>query len=344
MKPDSLPIAFTICSNNYLAKARVTAETFTAHHPDYNFIVFLVDEFKPDVDYKAIPNVEIVAIKDIVPYIDELARKYSIVELNTAVKPAAFTYLFAKYNCSHIMYLDPDLVIYDHFTEIEDLVEKGMNIIITPHSCSPIDDGFVPSEIHISIYGQYNLGFLAVRNSGETQRFLNWWHDRLMKYCYIEPEKGMFTDQLWINYAPIYFDGVHILKHLGYNVANWNFYERPITKINNAYYIAEKDKLKFIHFSHYKFHNPYLMSSQQNRHKIDDLKYMRTLVDEYQGMLIKNNQAILELVPCYYQLMYVNDRKENEQKDSLVKTSAFLKVKNKVIHISRQISPKKLNF
>ncbi len=74
-----MPIAFTICSNNYLAKARITAETFREQHNHYCFFIFLVDEFISEIDYKSIPHVEVFAIRDIVGDIEELAEKYSII-------------------------------------------------------------------------------------------------------------------------------------------------------------------------------------------------------------------------------------------------------------------------
>lgn len=325
-----MKIAFTICSNNYLARAKVTAETFTSKHPNYKFFVFLVDTFISEIDYDFIPNVKIIAIKDVVLDVEELAHRYNIIELNTAVKPGVFNYLISQYSPSLIIFLDPDLYIYDHFLEIESLIENGdCNLVVTPHFCSPIDDGKVPSEIHLSVYGLFNLGFLALKNSIESKRFLNWWHDRLMKYCYIDPGNGMFTDQLWVNHAPIYFDGVHILKHLGYNVANWNLYERMIEKRDEVYYVNEVERLKFFHFSHYKFLNPYIISSQQNRHVIDELPHMREIIDQYQSLLIDANQDFFATIPCYYQKIY-NQNKDSKKAESESRIKMFIrKGKNK---------------
>lgn len=108
-------IAFTICSNNYLAKARIAAETFLDKHTSYRFFIFLVDKFLSEINYEGIPNVKVVAIRDVVNNIDELAWKYNIIELNTAVKPSIFTFLFERYKSDHVLYLDPDLMIFDSF-------------------------------------------------------------------------------------------------------------------------------------------------------------------------------------------------------------------------------------
>ncbi|MEO6734259.1 MAG: hypothetical protein ABIN01_23765 [Ferruginibacter sp.] len=332
-----MPIAFSICSNNYLAKARVTSETFLLKHPDYQFFIFLVDTFVSEIDYHAFGKTEVIAIKDIVPDIETLAIKYNIIELNTAVKPAVFSYLFQRYQSSHIFYLDPDLMIFDRFTEIEELFEKETyNLIITPHGCSPIDDGKVPSEIHLSTYGLYNLGFLAVKNSAESQRFLAFWHERLMKYCYIDPEHGMFTDQLWVNYAPIYFDGVLIFKHLGYNVANWNLYERRIEKAGDSYNVNGAVKLKFFHFSHYKFTDPHLISYKQNRHTIEEFEDLRTIIDAYQSKLIDYKHEFYNTIPCSYQQLYeshyLQQRKVNGRLRTIVRNA-----KNKAILVTHRL-------
>lgn len=335
-------IAFTICSNNYLAKARIVAKTFLGKHPGYCFFIFLVDELHAEIDYKSTPGVKIVAIKDVVPNIDELAKMYSIIELNTAVKPAVFTFLFKEYKSNHILYLDPDLMIFDRFSEIEERFKSDdCNIIITPHSCSPIDDGKIPSEIHLIVYGIYNLGFIAVKNTPESQKFLDWWHDRLMKYCFIDPQNGMFTDQIWINYAPIYFNGVYILKHLGYNVSHWNLYERNIEAIDGIYYVNGVEKLKFFHFSHYKFTNPYLISYKQNRHLIEEFEHLKTIIDEYQASLVENDHEAISKIPSYYQLVYdahqqtLRERNSNYGYRGL--KNIIRKLKNKTVGAGRRL-------
>lgn len=336
-------VAFTICSNNYLAKAQIAAETFTARHSYYRFFIFLVDKFIPEIDYKAISNAEVIAIENVVADMEELAKRYNIIELNTSVKPSIFKYLFKLYESDHIIYLDPDVMVFDRFLEIEDLFEKeDYNIIITPHFCSPIDDGKIPSDVHFSVFGLYNLGFIAVKYSTESKKFLEWWHERLMKYCYIDPANGMFTDQIWVNYAPIYFEGVHILKHMGYNVANWNLYEREIIRMNDTYCVNGSEKLKFFHFSHYKFSNPYLISDRQNRHVIDDFEYLPAIIDEYQSKLVSNNHAYYKKLPGYYHLIYKSRHREI-QKMNRSFLNILRKAKNKIIAITKSSSGLKEN-
>jgi len=333
-------IAFTICSNNYLARAKVVADTFILKHPENKFFFFLVDKIDPNLNYESLTNYQLIEIGKVVPDIEELAKKYNIIELNTAVKPSVFLYLFNLFHDATVIYLDPDLMIFDRFTEVEEgLKNDNINVIVTPHFCSPIDDGKYPSEIDFALYGLYNLGFIAIKNSEESQRFLLWWHERLKKYCYMRPQEGMFTDQLWVNYAPLFFNGVFVLKDLGYNVANWNLYERVITKEEDAFFINRQYKLKFFHFSHYQFNDPYILSKYQNRHYIKDLPDVKALIDIYQAALIQNKQNDFSKSPCYYVKLYQSHQAQVKAQEDLVYYTFKRKVINKITGLLNHIIP-----
>ncbi len=334
-----MKVAFTICSNNYLAKAKAVADTFLRHNTTYVFYIFLVDTIDPNLDYKALSNYTIIPIKDVFPNIEDLAHKYNIIELNTAIKPFIFNYLFATDRFASAIYLDPDLLIFDSFLEIDDAL-KSYNAIITPHFYSPIDDGKYPSEIDFTPFGLYNLGFIAVKKSSESLKFLNWWHLRLMKYCYINTAYGMFTDQLWINYAPLFFEGFLVIRHLGYNLANWNLYERQIEMKDETYWVNRTYKLKFIHFSNYDFNNPYIISKYQNRHVIEDVPEMKRIIDQYQSLLISNNQPIFEKSIPFYKTLHenfirTNKEDKNNQRSVLELTKKVIK---KLIRIKRSLN------
>ena len=297
-----MKIAFTICTNSYWAKAQIATESFLKYHPDYRFYIFLLDKPTVAIDYNSILNCEYIEIETFFPKVNELSLKYNIMELSCAVRPAVFLYLFEK-GSSTVLHIDSDTQTYDRFNEIDPLLEQN-NIVVTPHFCSPIDDGKYPSEIDFVKFGLYNLGFLAVKKSDETVRFMNWWHERLMKYCYNIPNESMFTDQLWVNYAPLFFEGVAILKHTGYNVANWNLYERQLRIENNTYYVNETARLKFFHFSHFVFKNPGQISSSQNRYQIDELPVLRNILEDYNQLLVENNHEIISRLPTLFQVNY----------------------------------------
>jgi hypothetical protein len=335
--------AFTICTNSYWAKAKIATESFLKHHPEYRFYIFLLDKTDATINYSAIHNCDYVEVEAFFPQVQELSLKYNIMELSCAVRPAIFLHMFEK-GFTTVLHIDSDTQTYDRFVEVEPLLDTN-NIVVTPHFCSPIDDGKYPSEIDFVKFGLYNLGFLAVKKSDETIRFMNWWHSRLMKYCYNRPNESMFTDQLWVNYAPVFFEGVYILKHVGYNVANWNLYERKLERIDNTFLVNKIQRLKFIHFSYFVFNDPGQISSSQNRYTIEELPVLRKIFESYNQSLIDNKHEIVSLLPSIFQEKYernARDIKERERAHlAKLKNKFKMKLHNMFLKLAMVFNPER---
>ena len=88
-------------------------------------------------------------------------------------------------------------------------------------------DGRKPTEAEILTAGVYNLGFIGMARGGDTGFMLDWWAERLERDCVLDPKRGFFVDQRWIDFAPGLVESFHILRDPGYNVAYWT--RRPAT-------------------------------------------------------------------------------------------------------------------
>jgi hypothetical protein len=312
-------IAFTICSNNYLAHAKTLGDSFLEFHPDVKFIIGLVDTFNPEFDYSFFSPFDIIPVEDIaVPNFEELHNKYNITELNTAVKPSYLHYIFKEYNAQKVLYIDPDILVTSRFDEVFDALDLN-NIVITPHMCSPVDDEFGPNDYDVLGGGVYNLGFIGLSDYERVKTFINWWHDRVVKYGYGNPRKGMFFDQLWIHYVPCFFDNYYILKHLGYNMANWNLHEREISAQDNGNFIINKhDTLRFFHFSSYKIDKPDVICRYQTRYDFNSRPDLLPLFNKYATKLKDNKIAQISKLNVFYypnlhQLSVVSKKRTSPQ-------------------------------
>lgn len=291
-------ILFTLCSNNYLAQAKVLADSVRQFQPDWAFLLGLVDKKDPSIPYHEL-NFEIIELSQIEPKINTLAQKYSIVELNTCVKPAVFEYLFQQRKADRVIYMDPDTCIYSPLAAIDHLL-SGHDIVVTPHILSPIPmDGLFPNEPLFLNYGLYNLGFLALKRTAETQRFLRWWRERTYQKGYDNPARGLFTDQLWINLAPLYFEGVAILRHPGYNMAPWNLHERVLRETDNHFYLESGEPLAFYHFSGFKPGVPKL-HYDYTRFTLEQRPDLKTLYHTYEQKIQQAQHKRYSTIPCYY--------------------------------------------
>ena len=93
-----MTIVFTICSINYLAQARTLGDSLKSTNPDILFFIGLVDILEGvSFDESFIPKYPMIEIDKIgIDRFDEMADRYDITELNTAVKPYYFTYFFIR--------------------------------------------------------------------------------------------------------------------------------------------------------------------------------------------------------------------------------------------------------
>jgi len=304
-----MKIAFTICSLNYFAQALSLGESLNKMNPQYQYVIGLVDkldELYKTEDKELISLVEksnIIEIEKLdIPEFDSFCLKYDIVELNTAVKPYYFEYIFQNTkDLEYIIYFDPDIIVYSNLNELDKKLEN-YNFVITPHIISPLnDDGLMIDEKQINNTGLYNAGFLCIKKSEESQRFINWWKERLSKYCYICFDEGLFVDQIWINFLPILFEKTLIEKDLGYNVAFWNLHERCIGFENDQYYINNKETdLKFYHFSGFQLDSPNIISKHQNRFDFERREDIMPLFNDYTYLLNKYLYNKFIKLECYY--------------------------------------------
>ncbi len=295
-------VAFTICSNNYLAHAKTLGDSFLKYHPEMKFIIGLVDKYHPDLDYSFFADFEIIPVEELqITEFDALHQKYNITELNTAVKPSYLHYIFQKYSAEKVLYIDPDILVTSRFDEVLDTLDTK-NIVITPHMCSPIDDAFSPTDYHVLRGGVFNLGFIGLSKYEIIKEFISWWHVRVVKYGYEAIGKGMFYDQVWINYVPTFYDNYFILKHLGYNMANWNLHERVFTSsLNENYQINHNIPLRFFHFSSYKYANPTSICAYLTRFNFENRPDLVAIFSYYQDALTANKiQEISKLKVFYY--------------------------------------------
>lgn len=293
-------IGFTLCSNNYLAHAAILAESWRKQHPNSPFIVGLVDRRRRDVKYPR--SATILPVEDVhVDHFSNLAARYNIIELNVAVKPFYFDHLFQCFGDPVLVYLDPDIVLFDRLSDALDKIQTA-ECIVTPHICSPvwrIDTG--PNDYDLLKTGIFNLGFLMLRYTPSVQRFVAWWRSRMLLYAYRSTQTSLFYDQIWFNYCVAFLDAVYIQKHPGYNVANWNLHERTLTLVKNRWIVNGTHRLAFFHFSHFDPGRPGKIAGYNNRHDFSTNPELRCLFNEYHEKLINNRYSALSKVKCAFE-------------------------------------------
>lgn len=294
-------VAGTIVAKNYLAYARAWARSFREHHPDARVVVLLADRLDGSLDTSSEPFELVEAEALGIAAFRSMAFRYDVMELSTAVKPSFLQHLLATGAEDAAFYFDPDIFVLGPIDPALAALERA-NFALTPHAISPIPvDGRRPTEAAFLVSGTYNLGFLGVRRSGETSRMLAWWRDRLVRGGASAPEKGLFTDQKWVDLVPAFFEGVEVLRDPTLNVAYWNLHERGTISRKAGRYLVSGEPIRFFHFSGIVPGRPSVLSKHQDRFRLEDLPSAgRELFARYHEAIRANGHEQVRRLPYAY--------------------------------------------
>jgi hypothetical protein len=271
--------ACTIIAKNYVAQARVLARSFREHHPDGRFWVLIIDEYEGHIDRAGEPFEVLTPAAIGCEEFEQMAFRYSVLELSTAVKPWLLRHLMSSTDAP-ITYLDPDIKVYAPLTELDERAVRH-GLVLIPHNERPIpDDGERPSQIDILRTGVYNLGYVSLAPRPEIWWLLDWWADRLLEDCRIDLASGFFVDQRWIDLAPGLLADVAIVRDPVYNIAYWNLHSRRLEHDGERYLVNGKP-LAFFHFSGFDPLEPDELSIFQDRFSVSEHPALARICGEY---------------------------------------------------------------
>ncbi len=297
MSDDTLHL-FTSITANYLPKARVLAESAKRQPQPVQFHLLLTDDYPADADpasepFDSIINVTELPIADLDPWL----FKHTVVEMCTAVKGFGFLEIARRFAAQKIFYFDPDMAIFGGLDALSAALDRH-SIVLTPHQTQPeeSEEAIVDNEICSLKHGIYNLGFLGVRTSEEGMRFMQWWADRLHRFCYDDIAGGLFTDQRWVDLAPAFFTDLGILRDPQYNVATWNLTHRSVTGSLAEGVKVNGQPLGFYHFSGFDSGAQEVMLKKYGRGSDTLFELRRWYIEQCE----RHGQSRLGTTPCRY--------------------------------------------
>ena len=237
---------------SYLNRARVLFQTVRRFHPDWELVALITDQ--PPASFRFNPGREpfdrVVWAQDLgIPDFPAWLFKHDVVEVCTAVK-GPFIHQACGSGADAVIYLDPDTALFGSLEPLEAWLEDH-DILLTPHLVDPnvTAEAIADNDLSASRTGIFNLGFVAIRTTGEGARFARWWNDRLLDWCYDDMPAGLFVDQRWCDHVPALFDKVKVVRDPGYNVASWNLSTRTVAVQKDGQVTVNGAPLRFWHFT-----------------------------------------------------------------------------------------------
>lgn len=241
---------FTSAAVNYLPKARVLAQSIRKYHPEFTVHLALADPKPAWLDVVQEPFDSVVSWDELdIPNSKSWIFMHSLVEFSTAIKPFVLRRLLSA-DADLVLYFDPDIVL---LSRIDDLLEQaeGASIVLTPHLTKPETsiDAILDNEISSLRHGIFNLGFVGASATQESRAFADWWAVRTYNFCREARTVGLFTDQKWVDLAPIFFENARVLRDPRFNVAPWNLSTRRVSGSLETGLLADGKPIGFYHFT-----------------------------------------------------------------------------------------------
>ncbi|MFY0592613.1 glycosyltransferase [Roseivirga sp.] len=240
----------TIITSDYLPYANALLECLTEYCSDINLYVLVSDS--PSTLLKKETHLRLMTLisyEDLIKNAvgqsihDKYYESYHDA-FRWSMKPVLIGYLLDEYE--KVIYVDCDVHFFNDHDFLFKLLDKH-NILLSPHfrSSDPVKDS---SNFFLQFNaGLFNGGFVAANKGGKEAMI--WWAKACDYICEKSPCKGQFDDQTHLNLLPVFFEDVHIIKHRGCNVANWNLLECERTFVENELLINKEYPLVFIHFT-----------------------------------------------------------------------------------------------
>lgn len=283
---------FTICSRNFMAHARTLYFSLKQYYPDLVFYVALCDHVD-GLDEQPFNVIDISELN--ITELEDMFHRYNITELNTAIKPFVFEYLFSKFSYKNIVYLDPDILIISRLSEVEEAFEAGAEVVVTPHILQPAENTEVHDQKMLQ-FGIYNLGFVAFQDTPDTKKVLAWWGRKLVHQCVIKLEEGLFVDQKWADLFPAFLKNVSVIHSPGYNVAYWNLAQRTIIE-ENGVWLSNGQPLRFVHFSGNRLDDKNTFSRHSQLITIESIGDLSRILTYYREQVFSNGHEYYRRIP-----------------------------------------------
>ncbi len=284
----------TIITKSHLVYARTLLQSLQKYNEDVKFYVLLADQvdgyFEPkDYDFSWI-FLEDLCDQEIVR---QMCFYYSAFELCCALRGHLHQYLYQNTDIDKWVFLDSDIMVCGSLEPIFQELENH-SILLTAHCDMPVDNEYVyPHEVNFLRVGTFNAGFLGLSRSSTTWGFIEWFKNRLTKFCFndlaISEPRSLFVDQLWLNLVPQFFSGVSVFSHPGANLGHWNLYHKKLEIEQYDKVLVDGEPLLFVHFSGWDINNPDEISKYSPMYQGKRSTIWSMLAKTYLESLLRND-------------------------------------------------------
>jgi hypothetical protein len=215
----------------------------------FRFFVLCVDDETYNVLKKMNwNNVTIIHEKELSESVRSLKQERKIHEYCWTLKPVLLETVFNQNpKVMRVTFMDSDLYFWEDPEIIFKEQENASVLLSREEKYRPEwKQSFVRKIKNIT--GEYNSGFISFKRDEVGMSCVQWWKEKTAEACRIDPVKGIFGDQKYLDDMSKLFTNVCDITTAGVNIGPWNYLKYTFTQKDDLIWINQ-NKLIFYHFS-----------------------------------------------------------------------------------------------
>ncbi|MBU1820617.1 MAG: hypothetical protein KKG00_03770, partial [Bacteroidetes bacterium] len=287
-----MKLVFTICNRTQLSHAICLGESLREHAPGHLFVLGWVDT----VQLPTLPDwIQVINIPELgLTAWPSMQGRYFDFELLAACKPFFARHLLQQYpNCQELIYLSPSTCL---FGSLDSIVEPEAFVQLTPNRTRPIEPQTGLLDRNVLNIGMYHSNSLIIHpQDSQTTKFLNWWCDRTLDRAAFNLCEGMCLDQLWLNYLPVYYENIHLIREEGWHLGLHQAGDSLLATMGSQYTVDGRPLIS-IDFVGIESYHPFW---SDHAHMVRNEPAWQNIRNRYRKMLTRNSVSIKSSTPPY---------------------------------------------
>lgn len=287
-------IIYTVCNRTNLAHALTLADSVLQHHPGDVFYIGMVDSINIDIP-KLPAQVNLLPVTALaIPGWDKMSSEYYDFEVLPACRPWFALEILKKHpECRQLTFLAPTVQLKKPF---DGLLNADSELFLTPNISAPLKKSPILDDKRILNAGMYHSGSWVLRPSEKTVKVLEWWGKRTTDRAHFDLCNGMNTDQLWLNYVPVWVPATTTLHHAGWHYGLNSVLNKNLVTSNGSFEV-DGEPLISLDFAGLGHFDPIW---SDHAALVTENKAFQALFMDYQRMVIrKKNELELSGAPAF---------------------------------------------
>jgi hypothetical protein len=250
----------TYFSKEFLIQGSVAIDSYVRFNTNSKGYVLCLDDITANYlrQKQYGDQIQIKGLHDF-PLIQTLFREFltnrSFAESIISIKPTLIYQILKEIpenDC--LLYFDADIFFYSSIESIVPIILSS-EVVLSRH--------LFPSALSSNkMYGEFNAGFLAFRNSTRSLNLLLHWQSQCAEWCHLVAHDNRYGDQKYLDSFESIV-GVNVLNAPGINNGLYYFKEKRQIRYSNLDYnlFIEQTKLICFHFHGFKIYHNFILTS-----------------------------------------------------------------------------------